>query len=288
MGQTESCGQIQDATNHSTFPQFTRLPSELRRVIWLFAAQIPRTIEVSQESKFIYKLFRVYRMSPIITKITGHITPAILSVSQESRFTALEAYTKIYFNIYETTVRTTLSKQKTLYVNLNVDALYLRNTPQFMSINHIRSQYLTNFTLLRILRLDTRWINGNMGEWYDDAGRINHKASDKYFQQSCIRSLIQQAWYFSSTVECIELIVDENQDTPISVDIVLDALEELAKGYGPLVGLRFVQVPGSSLVEGSETSCSASTKFLLYLSRMCIECYVVTIYSPYSISSRLP
>jgi 2EXR family len=289
VGQTESYGHMKDAANDSTFPQFTRLPPELRRMIWLLAAQIPRTIEVSQESVFIYKLFRMYRMSKIITKFTGHITPAILSASQESRSTALEVYTKLHFNIYETNIRTPLSKQKTLYVNLNLDVLYLRNSPRLSNMKHVRSVYLTNYTPFRNLRLNTPWIDGNMEAWFDDAGVPNSAIpSDTYLLRSCIRSLLKQAWYFSSTVECVELIVGENQDTSVSMDIVREAVEELAEGYSPLIDLQFVQVPSSSFVEGSETPCSASTKFLLHFLRMNIQCYVVIIYSPSSIPSRSP
>jgi len=66
MGQTKSSCGMQDAANDSTFPQFTQLPPELRRIIWLLAAQIPRTIEVSQVPLFSYKLFRLFRISKII------------------------------------------------------------------------------------------------------------------------------------------------------------------------------------------------------------------------------
>lgn len=231
MGQTESSCGMQDAANDSTFPQFTQLPAELRRIIWLLAAQIPRTIEVSQELLFSYKLFRLFRISKIITKFTGHITPAILSASQESRSVALEVYTKLHFNIYETNVRTPVSKQKTLYVNLDLDVLHLRNSPQFANVKHVRDLYLTNFTPFRSLRLDTRGITGQWGEWFDDAGApINTIHLDTYLLQSRIRSLGQQAWYFSSTVECVELIVDENQENPIGMDIVRGAVEEVTGG----------------------------------------------------------
>jgi hypothetical protein len=48
---------------------------------------------------------------------------------------------------------------------------------------------------------------------------------------------------------------------------VREAVEELTEGYSPLVDLQFVRVPGSTLVEGPETLCLASTNFL-YFSRM--------------------
>src|SRR6202044_2040478 len=115
---------------------------------------------------------------------------------------------------------TPLSKQKTLYVNLNLDVLYLRNSPRLSNIKLIRALYITNYTPFRSLRLDTRRINGDIWDWVDDVGRtFNMIPSDNSSLQShltsYIKSLLKQVWYFSSTVEFLELIVDENQDTPI-------------------------------------------------------------------------
>jgi hypothetical protein len=72
----ESGGNMQNQSSASTFSQFAQLPPELRRIIWLFAAQIPRTIEVFQSSVYIDKLRRMFNMwGKIYIKFAGHATP---------------------------------------------------------------------------------------------------------------------------------------------------------------------------------------------------------------------
>jgi hypothetical protein len=71
-------------TRNPTFHPFSRLPLELRLMIWRYAIPNDRVIEIRSWGNFLH--------APIKYSVAPHQTPAVLQVNQESRQEALRSY----------------------------------------------------------------------------------------------------------------------------------------------------------------------------------------------------
>lgn len=278
--QTGTCILMGESTKELAFSPFPRLPLELRRMIWLVAAQTPRVIEVSQKFILIRKLRQVYGMTgKIDTKFKGQIPPAILHATRESRSSALEVYTLLPFSVYETTIRVPRAQRFKIYVNLNVDVLYLRSSPLLVDKRHLRLVFLTNYAPFRRIRFDTRSISGSiddfngidtfrMEDWVDDEGCAYYVVPAeinllRHHQTLCVKALLEHAHYFSSNVEFVELIVDGGHAFGPETDTVQAALDGFTDNDSLGGSWQFVKTSTHNLVEEPGKSYSISTRFLL-------------------------
>ena len=98
----------------ASFPQFSKLPAEIRLKIWRNALPGRRRIAINRtrlrDREYVKSYYEVYPYE---------LSPAILFVCQESRELALKFYTKILAR-----VRGGLSGG-TVYMDFEVDVLYL-------------------------------------------------------------------------------------------------------------------------------------------------------------------
>jgi hypothetical protein len=236
---------IAQTKSHQSFPQFDKLPFELRSLIWLFAARIPRDIEITQYAHcstpaLLYPCRESHaHCSDITTKIAGR-TPALLHTCRESRAKALDIYDKFGLEYRKSVLRKPVLRRKVIiYFNPCTDVIYFKSEPHFNHIEPFRPLPTTISPHIRYMKLDTRWIRDTQTD-LDQIGFI--------------QSLFEDVWKFSK-IESLELIV---HDDDINIDMVQSALERLVQTIKPVINWQLVQVSQRRYIKGSET-CSAST-----------------------------
>ncbi|KAG9234471.1 hypothetical protein BJ875DRAFT_348787, partial [Amylocarpus encephaloides] len=100
------------------FPQFSRLPIELRLMIWVFAAWAPRLVKASWRSNFNVSVY----------KFMSGAVPGVLHVNLESRNTALKIFTQVPKFISFTGVEYKYKVDIMIYLN-KLDTIYFLNRP---------------------------------------------------------------------------------------------------------------------------------------------------------------
>jgi hypothetical protein len=159
-----STSMIAQTKSHQSFPQFDKLPFELRSLIWLFAARIPRDIEITQYAHcstpaLLYPCRESHaHCSDITTKIAGR-TPALLHTCRESRAKALDIYDKFGLEYRKSVLRKPVLRRKVIiYFNPCTDVIYFKSEPHFNHIEPFRPLPTTISPHIRYMKLDTRWI----------------------------------------------------------------------------------------------------------------------------------
>jgi hypothetical protein len=196
-----------------TFPQFGKLPFELRSSIWLIAAQIPRNIRLYRGSGRVRDL---PDGSSRGRKFVGYRPPALLHTCRESRSVALKVYNKLGFKFKTSPwARHLVEKRRVLYWNSRLDVLYVQgkfySESNFQGISLFQPPLTPVFAPIQRLKLDTRWT------LYDP----------RYFRLRVIQCLLVNVRKFLK-VEFLELVVKRpGSKQAIDTELIQEALGNL-------------------------------------------------------------